>query len=431
MFGKKKPDVLIVGAGPAGLFAALVLTKQGIRVQIVDKAWRRGAHSYALALHSHSLRLLETYGLLGPILDTAYRVRTIGLYERAHRRAELRTCSAHGDFSFLAVMPQDVLESLLEDALEQLGVKVLWNHEVRQLVPRGNDVAVTVDKLVKEPMGYAVAHTEWMVAKSIELEVPFVIGADGHQSIVRRSLGIDFVEAGPVQHFAVFEFGSGLDLAHEMRIVMDEHTTNVLWPLPGGRCRWSFQLLNFHAPSDTRLKDRIVIQMDTEQDPVLSEANLDTLIAERAPWFEGNIDLINWRAVVRFERRLARRLGAPRVWLIGDAGHVTGPVGVQSMNVGLREAEHLSKIIASVLGHGASTERLQSYDRQRTTEWRYLLGLEGELGCLEQTDPWVGQRADRLLSCVPASGADLDAMMQQLGLETRPCAGTDSHRRYA
>ncbi len=87
MFGKKKMDVVVVGAGPVGLFVAILLAGRGIRIQIVDKEWRTGAHSYALALHGQSLRLLEHVGLLPSILEKGYEVTRIGLYEGSGRVA--------------------------------------------------------------------------------------------------------------------------------------------------------------------------------------------------------------------------------------------------------------------------------------------------------------------------------------------------------
>ena len=89
MFGRKKPEVLVVGAGPVGLFTALSLARRGVPVQIVDKEWRTAAHAYALALHAGSLRLLKDLGLLDAVLEQAYPVRSIGLYDGAERRAEL------------------------------------------------------------------------------------------------------------------------------------------------------------------------------------------------------------------------------------------------------------------------------------------------------------------------------------------------------
>ena len=230
-------------------------------------------------------------------------------------------------------------------------------------------------------------------------------------------MGIDFAEVGPPLHFAVFEFKTNADLNNEMRVVLAEDTTNAVWPLPDGYCRWSLQLEDYAAPKATRVKDRIAVQLGTSQYPVLDEGNLRKLLAERAPWFDGEIQEINWRLVVRFERRLADSFGAGRVWLAGDAGHTTGPVGMQSMNVGLREAHDLAAIVAGILRDGDSLDRLQTYDQERLTEWRQLLGVDGGFKADEQADPWIRQRSDRLPMCIPASGAELARLAQQLGLE--------------
>ena len=98
---------------------------------------------------------------------------------------------------------------------------------------------------------------------------------------------------------------------------------------------------------------------------------------QRAPWFGERIKHIDWRIVVRFEQRMAASFGRGRVWLAGDAGHLTGPAGMQSMNVGLREAKGLTDIMADALGGNESTQQFEDYNQQRQAEWRQLLGLTG------------------------------------------------------
>ena len=78
-----------------------------------------------------------------------------------------------------------------------------------------------------------------------------------------------------------------------------------------------------------------------------------------------------------FERRLATSFGRDNVWLAGDSGHVTGPVGVQSMNVGLREADEVATMIDRIRSCAAMPEIVETYNRERRKEWRALLGLEG------------------------------------------------------
>jgi 2-polyprenyl-6-methoxyphenol hydroxylase-like FAD-dependent oxidoreductase len=382
-------------------------------VAIVDKEWRTGAHSYALALHPHSLSLLQELGIQESVLERALSLRTIGLYDGKQRRCKLQIPDANRP---VAVMRQDVLEQVLEQALETAGVQVLWNHAVSRLVSRPDSAVATVDKMVKESVGYAVARTEWMVAKSSEVQVPFVIGADGHQSLVRRSLGIDFPAVGPAQHFAVFEFDSSADLSDEIRLMLGDRTTDVLWPLPDRHCRWSFEVFDDDAPAATRTKNRIPVEIGGARFPRLDEERLRGLVAERAPWFEGNFQQIHWRIMVRFEKRLAASFGRDRVWLAGDSGHLTGPAGMQSMNIGLREAKRLADILVSVLRSGGSVGQLRDYDRERVSEWRFLLGQEGGFTSDARTDPWIAQCSPRLLACLPASGADLAALSQQVGL---------------
>ncbi len=417
MFSKHKPVVLVVGAGPVGLMAALTLARRGIEVEIVDKEWRPAAHSYALALHAQSLALLDQLGVLKPILEKAYPVRTVGLYDLEARRTEIRLTDESNENAFVAVMRQDVLESELERALKKLGVRVRWNHQVSNITMESDRVELTVEHLEKESMGYAVAHTDWVVASTEHMKVPFVIGADGHRSDVRRALQIEYDQIGEAQTFAVFEFKSDADPAHELSVVLDHLTTNVLWPLPDNYCRWSFELPGFTAPVGTRSKDNLLVELGATRFPVLAEDNLRALLAERAPWFKGSVDQIQWRLAVRFERRLASAFGKNRMWLAGDAAHMTGPVGIQSMNVGLREAYELGTSMADILEGSRSPDALRAFNVERMAEWRFLLGLEGGLRALAGADPWIGRWTERLVSCIPASGADLAGLVRQIGLE--------------
>src|SRR5437764_4408244 len=116
---KDRPKVLIVGAGPVGMFAALALAKRRVPVQIVDTGLWRCSHSYALALHSQSLDLLKKVGLSGQLLAAANPVHSIGFYDAAGFKAQIRTHD-NGSTAPLAVMRQSALEDLLEKALGDL-----------------------------------------------------------------------------------------------------------------------------------------------------------------------------------------------------------------------------------------------------------------------------------------------------------------------
>jgi 2-polyprenyl-6-methoxyphenol hydroxylase-like FAD-dependent oxidoreductase len=416
MSEKNVPEVLVVGAGPVGLFAALSLVRQGVSVQIVDQDWRTGAHSYALAIHRRSLALLDELGLREKVLQGAYPIHSVGLCDRSGCRAEIALSRGEAGDVGLATIRQDFFEQVLEQALQQSGVRVQWNHEVSGLALEDDGVVATIDKLEKDSVGYAAAHTEWVVARSTRLKVPYVIGADGHQSMVRRALGIDYPRLGPPRHFAVFEFDSDAVFHNQMRIIWDDAASSVLWPLPEGYCRWGFELADFNAPTGPRIKDRLAVELGGQAFPVLAEENLAKLIAERAPWFDGRVGEIRWRIVVRFDSCLASALGRQRAWLAGDAAHMTSPVGVQSMNLGLLEAHELAGTIAGLLRKDRLVPPLDSYNRRWLSVWRSLLGLAGGLSAGERTDPWVRRYSDRLLPCIPASFEEIPELLRPLDL---------------
>jgi 2-polyprenyl-6-methoxyphenol hydroxylase-like FAD-dependent oxidoreductase len=127
-------------------------------------------------------------------------------------------------------------------------------------------------------------------------------------------------------------------------------------------------------------------------------------LASFAPWFHGDVGTIEWTAVGLFERKLATSFGRGRVWMAGDAAHLTGPLGGQSMNVGLREADDLAERLVRILRPGAPAGLLDDYNASRAAEWRNLFGAQTSFG----------SRRSLLLPCLPASGADLDALIDQV-----------------
>lgn len=411
-------DVLVSGAGPVGLFAAHCLTRAGKSVGIVDPGLWPCAHSYALALHPRTVDILCKAGISLTAFQRARAVPSIAFYQGRTRCASVRFNGQP-----LVVVPQSELEEALEKALASSKVKVEWRHKLMNVDQSTTTVRASVDRYEQESCGYVVARSKWVVAKSWTLESPFVVGADGYDSAVRRSLAIDYPEVAPCTWYAVFEFSSDADLPNEVCVLLGPETTDVLWPLGNGVFRFGFQLTDvdqalsdevtyrhrFGQPSERR-KDRL---HDTAGEvDLLPDSRLSELIAERAPWFSGTLTEVGWRTVVRFERRLASTFGANRCWLAGDSAHLGNPIAVQSLNVGLAEAQDLSAAIAS-----GSAEALDAYNTRYTAEWKRLQGVERTIERGPDTDPWVWDNRERIVSSLPAYGADLTALASQLGLK--------------
>lgn len=411
-----RPQVLVVGAGPVGLYASLTLARRGIEVQVIDEQWRGTTRSYALALHPHSLELLDELGLVEAVLERARRVETIGVYVGPERRAVLDLTQVPSTFPFMAILPQSSLEDLLGAELSAAGVKIRYNHRLSRIESSADSVRATVDRLGKESLGYGAARTETVVESSRELHVPWVLAADGHDSLVRRQLGIKFDAQRPSEEFAVFEFKATGDLPDETRIVLGKTTTDVLWPMSSQRYRWSFQMHDATASPRSRVKDRLLGSIGDEGVSELAVTQMLALIAERAPWFSGRVEDLYWQTRVRCEHRLASSFGKGRTWLAGDAAHMYGPVGVHSMNIGLREARDLCDVYADALMGRPFERGLSAYNHARLAEWRALLDPRESLTPGERAPSWAVDRAGRVLSSIPASGTHMRSLLAQLGL---------------
>jgi 2-polyprenyl-6-methoxyphenol hydroxylase-like FAD-dependent oxidoreductase len=391
-------QVLVTGAGPVGLFAALSMAERGIDVQVIDKEWRGSSHSYALALHPAALRLLDRLGVAEELVRKGRRVERMAFYRGDDPVGALNLTEQDEKFPFLLVAPQSALEQALEAQLKKRKVRLLWNHQLQSLESVADGVEIKVALMEKYSTGYPVTHTEWMVAKEIDVRSAFVLGADGYHSRVRKAINSRYEHLGQAETFSVFEFPCPVEIEPEARAVLRDDSLNVLWPLDGQRARWSFQV-------------------DPASPPEASLKTLNGFIRERAPWFGAKIEEIYWHTTVMFERRLADPFGSGRVLLAGDSGHITGPVGAQSMNVGMREADDLAKIFASVLQKGQGLEMLERYQDERTAEWRQLLSPGKSLRARDGAPEWARRNADRLLPCVPASGEELRQLLVQVGLE--------------
>jgi 2-polyprenyl-6-methoxyphenol hydroxylase-like FAD-dependent oxidoreductase len=412
----ERTEVLVVGAGPVGLFSALLLAEAGLQVNIIDREQRTAARSYACALHSQTLRLFARLNLAAPLLEIGHRVSTVAFYDHETRRAEINLTELQNDFPFLLILPQNAVEALLEQRLRKAGVNVHWNHRLDTLQDDTEEVLATVEELAGTSTGYIVPHWEMVVKRRSEVRAQFVLGADGHHSTLRQRLGIESQRVAGPFFFAAYEFESE-PTNDELRVVLDNTSTNVLWPLPGNKCRWTFQLTHPHSGTEFPEKERRAVRLSQ---PAVDEKIKDYVLRaakNRAPWFSASVKEIDWCTEVVFEHSLARQFGRNRSWLVGDAAHQTGPVGVQSMNVGFAEAETIAGDILKVLRQTSPPALLETYDRHWQAEWKRLLGLTGGLKTRNNTNPWVRDRAARILPCLPASDGDLTALASQLSLD--------------
>jgi 2-polyprenyl-6-methoxyphenol hydroxylase-like FAD-dependent oxidoreductase len=390
MDSKTRSQVLVVGAGPVGLVAALRLRLQGADVRIVDQQSELRAHSFPVVLHPRSLRLLSELGVAAALFWRGRPITRLAVYTEYERRAVLDLPSG-GIVPGALTLPQDIVRQALLHQLAELGVIVEWNTRLAVLQ---QDQQAVWGRLVHEDTARLMLKTSRLEVSAFEAD--FVVGADGYDSGVREALGIELVDHGGLQTFAFFDAATQRS-GTEAQLALSEEYCNSVYPLQGGHSRFSFQVSRgLHRAPD--------------------EGALHELVSARLPWYGDEILGCEWSGISEFRRALVTHYGSGRVWLAGEAAHLTGPTGVQSLNVGLDEADELGRRIAQALQQPSEPPFGAHYEARRLRQWRELLGLSDRAEPSERSPSWTRRSLHRLLPCLPASEADLDDLLDQLRL---------------
>src|SRR5919199_1939618 len=96
-------DVLIVGAGPVGLFLANECARRGLRWRLIEARASQSAHSKALAIFPRTLEIFDMAGLVGPFLETANRVTSVAVVAHGRALARIRFTPEESAYPFIAM----------------------------------------------------------------------------------------------------------------------------------------------------------------------------------------------------------------------------------------------------------------------------------------------------------------------------------------
>jgi 2-polyprenyl-6-methoxyphenol hydroxylase-like FAD-dependent oxidoreductase len=393
----ERARVLVVGAGPVGLVAAIRLRERGIAVRIVDEQSADSKRTYPVILHRGTLHILASLGVTAPLEWRGRFIKHLIVYADDSRRVVLDLPSAEQVAPGAMTLPQDVLRQGLANRLSDLGTEIEW--QTRLVTLEQSQGGVKVELKRREPVqgSPAAREPEWLDVASESVEVEFVVAADGVRSTVRKTLGIEMVERGPRQAYAFYDMhdASAGDEAH---LVLCPGRGGTVYPLQGELSRFSFQ-----------------VPVRMSQAPGLVE--LRALLTARMPWYPNDPTKFEWSGAADFCPALATSFGEHRVWLAGDAAHSTGPLGGQSLNVGIREADDLARRISKSLAEGPGLLG-SGYAEQRRIEWQRLFGLGPSAPTFARAPAWVGRHIAQLLPSLPVSGDDLDDVLEQLRVRT-------------
>ncbi|QQZ44146.1 FAD-dependent monooxygenase [Pseudomonas sp. SK3(2021)] len=339
-----RSDVLIIGAGPTGLVLALWLSRQGVKVRILDQTAGPGTTSRALAVQARTLELYRQLDLTQAILDQGHRVPAANLWVKGEQAAHLPLSSIGADltpYPFLEIYPQDQHEQLLIERLQRFGVTVERQTELLSFTDHGH--------LISAQLRGADGQEETCQAF-------YLAGCDGAHSTVRKNLGIDFPGGTYQQVFYVADVDArGPALNGELHADLDEADFLAVFPLAGeGRAR----LIG-------TVRDERAEQAQTLKFEDVSRRAMDNLKVQ--------VDRVNWFSTYRVHHRVAERFFNGRAFLLGDAAHVHSPAGGQGMNTGIGDAINLAWKLAAVLSGKAEEHLLATYEFERIEFARRLV----------------------------------------------------------
>lgn len=323
-------DVLIVGAGPVGLFLANECARRGLRWRIVEARSSQSEHSKALAIFPRTLEIFDMAGVVAPFLERANRVTSVAVMAHGRTLAQMQFAPHETPFSFVAMVPQDVTESLLLQALRGKGGDVEYDTTFVSAVQRDDSVSVTLNRK----------------GESAEINSVFVVGCDGAHSKVRQTLNLTLegAEYDPAFMLADIETNETLP-ADQMQLCPSEFGPVAIFPMSATR-------------------RRIVATIEQREGDAPSLALVQKVLAQRAP-SALEAHALHWSSYFRIHHRHAAQLCVGRIFIAGDAAHIHSPFGGQGMNTGLHDVWNLVwKLDLCLRGHG-NKRLLDSYGTER------------------------------------------------------------------
>jgi 2-polyprenyl-6-methoxyphenol hydroxylase-like FAD-dependent oxidoreductase len=364
-------DVLIVGAGPVGLFLGCRLAQLGVSFKVVEKRTLRFLHSRSIGIHPPSLERLEPLGIARDIVRRGVKIEHGHGFINTTYLGKIDFSTCKKPYNFVVSLPQFETEALLETHLCELAPgSLLRGVEVVALEQREQCVVVRAQHLsalnkeqqrekLKEKIRHQNPHTaetynprKNLFGRRVTSEdsqttftAKFVVACDGKESLVRQLANIPFRGGDYPDTYLMGDFADTTDFGSDAAIYLTDDGLVESFPLANGVRRWVAKTDERIAhPSvsqlATILRERLSLELPTKTNSMLSSFGVQHYLAET------------------FVQH--------RVVLAGDAAHVVSPIGGQGMNLGWLDAFVLAEVLAKIVCDGEAISTLQSYsDKQK------------------------------------------------------------------
>lgn len=350
-------DVAIIGYGPVGATAALLLASRGLSVAVVERLTDLFPLPRAAIYDGEIARVFQNLGVqqrmrehVTPLKGGGFRTADFQVIgeDLLYPEGWVGSQGHHDAFSF----HQPHLEHTLRERAAELGVKVWLGHEAAHPVQTPGGVVVTAQPVAG--------------GAPVTIAARWLIAADGAASPVREQLGIDWGSLGYDRDWLVMDLilpeGAGKNLPQIGLQVCDPDRIHTYVPMAGSRRRWEF----IFNPGETR-------------EELLESARQWELLAAYLKPGEAEIERA---AAYQFHSAIAERWQEGNIFLAGDAAHQTAPFLGQGMCTGIRDAANLAWKLDFVKRGLLPESALASYGAERRPHARDTVDHAVALGNL-------------------------------------------------
>lgn len=344
-------DVLICGAGAAGLTLAIELARRRVPFLLVEKASEPFAGSRGKGIQPRTQEIFEDLGILDKVVSAG------GLYPSMRDYC--------GDGSFIEkdlgerslvtpaepyhiplMIPQFLTEKIMRDRLAELGSRVEFGCELTTFEQDSHGVTAHLSRSTR-------AET---------VRVRYLVGADGGRSLVRQALGIAF----PGKTLGVRAIVADVALTGLGR--------DIWWQFNSGDMQRMIAICPLSGTDLFQIQAPIPLEGNVD----LSAEGLEKMVVERTGHNDVTVQAVSWGSAYTMNARLADSYRADRIFLMGDAAHIHPPTGGQGLNTSVQDAYNLGWKLAAVLC-GTDDELLDSYEVERRPVAEEVLGLSSRL----------------------------------------------------
>ena len=335
----KSANVIIIGAGPVGTFAAYCLAEYGIDTLVLESETTCETDMRASTFHPSTLKYLDNLDLANELIERGLKAPIFQYRIRSTDEVlefDLQELDDVLDFPFRLQCEQYKFARMLAEKLDNhRHSSVLFNRKLIKFTEEGNKVRLDVDH-------HGVNE---------RYQCDYLIGADGANSIVRRNLGIEF--SGFTYEEKFFTLSTEKPL--------EDYFSNLSYVNYVSDPEEWFVLLK--APSAWRILVPVPQSLD---DDLIKSDDYVTEIFSRVLNSSDPIETIH-RTIYRVHQRVVNKMRSRKIILAGDSAHLNNPLGGFGMNGGLHDAWNLAEKLDAIINHKKEMDLLDLYDRQRRT----------------------------------------------------------------